>query len=84
MPLKRITNVEIVRYNDAPWAPRVPGATWAYRITTPSGNVITGARRDTEENVKRRAAACAARLARCYARYRVGKNGYLTEAKDVA
>lgn len=33
-------NVETARYEDAPWAPRLPGAKWAYRVTNSNGNSV--------------------------------------------
>jgi hypothetical protein len=36
----RAVTTELVPYAQAPWAPRLAGAKWAYRITTVTGNTL--------------------------------------------
>lgn len=75
--------IEVVPYDQAPWAPRVPGATWAYRVTAPSGNWIAGARIGSRKEIQQQADQCAATMAKCYTqRYRIGRNGYPTPAEE--
>lgn len=48
---------EVARANEAAWAPAIPGQTfngnyWAYRIKTPTGNIIIGAVRGTRQTAE--------------------------------
>ncbi len=54
---RRVVTAELVPYAQAPWAPVVVGAKWAYRITTVTGNTLVAAsvrsRTDVEAEIRR-------------------------------
>lgn len=79
-----VVSTELVPYARAPWAPRVDGARWAYRITTPSGNTAVAASARPRVQVEAEMRQAAERLGECYARYTIGRNGYLTKAGTTA
>lgn len=56
--------IEIVSYTDAPWAPRLEGAQYAYRVMLPGNTVMTGATRGDREAVTKAATKLAERLKR--------------------
>jgi hypothetical protein len=56
--------IEIVPYADAPWAPRLDGAKYAYRVMLPGDAVMTGATRGNRETVTKAAKKLADRLKR--------------------
>lgn len=74
--------IEICAYDQAPWAPWLVGARWAYRVTTPAGNVITGATKRNRADAEREAEACARKLAEEYAPYRRDRYGVPRAARD--
>lgn len=49
--------VEIEPYANAPWAPEMKNAKWAWRVTTNNNNRVTGATAKTKAEAKRIAKA---------------------------
>jgi len=70
--------VEILPYDAAPWAPRHPGAVWAFRLTNKNGNTILGTSVRPRREVETQTRQLAARMAEAIARYAVASNGYPT------
>jgi len=56
--------IEVKRYEDAPWAPLLPGAAWAWRVTGANGNEVCAATRENKRHAQAEARRCAARLAK--------------------
>ncbi|KAB7624344.1 hypothetical protein [Alkalilimnicola sp. S0819] len=59
--MKTVT-VEVVPHAEAPWAPQLKDARWAWRVTAPSGTDVACATRGTEAQARRAAQRMAARL----------------------
>ena len=53
---------ELCRYEEAAWAPLLPGADWAWRVTGPSGQTITGALKGNKTEAQGRAKAIARKM----------------------
>lgn len=54
---------ELCRYQEAPWAPQAGGPfDWAWRITRPSGDRITGAYKGKKADAQRKVKAIAKRM----------------------
>lgn len=56
--------IEIVPYADAPWAPRLEGAKYAYRVMLPGNEVMAGATRGDRDVVTKSVKKLAERLKR--------------------
>lgn len=56
--------IEIVPYADAPWAPQLDGAQYAYRVTLEGNEAMTGATRADIEATTKTARKLADRLKR--------------------
>lgn len=56
--------MELVPFNEAPWAPTVCGQQfdWAWRVTSPNGNVTRSSVSGTREKAEKAAKAAAARI----------------------
>ena len=53
---------ELCRYEEAAWAPLLPGADWAWRVSRPSGDSITGACKGKKSEAQRKVNAIAKRM----------------------
>ena len=53
---------ELCRYEEAAWAPLLPGADWAWRVTSPSGSSIAGAIKGKKSEAQSRAKAIAQKM----------------------
>lgn len=53
---------EVCRIADAPWAPDLPGARWAWRVIGLGGNTIVGATTGTQKDAAHKAELTARRL----------------------
>lgn len=58
------SEIEITPYADAPWAPRLDGAQFAYRVTMHGNEVMTGATRGDIDAATKTARKIADRLKR--------------------
>lgn len=53
---------ELCRYEEAAWAPLMPGADWAWRVTSPSGQTIAGALKGKKAEAQGRVKAIAKKM----------------------
>ncbi|HHJ80131.1 MAG TPA: hypothetical protein ENJ65_00695 [Candidatus Tenderia electrophaga] len=61
--MRNQVKTELCRYDDAPWAPRVGKSfDWAWRVTRPSGDSITGACNGKKSEVVRKVKVIAKRM----------------------
>jgi hypothetical protein len=58
------SEIEITPYADAPWAPRLEGAQFAYRVTMHGNEVMTGATRGDRDAVLKAATRFVERIKR--------------------